>query len=290
MYRGSGHASRHRADAGGSLRLHDAEGGRSGLKTAWAACGSRASHRIGSPRPRVCVRRGAPPRSCCCRSPRASRSAGLVRDPRLDARHRRRHPRRRPVHAGAGAVGVQGRLVAADGPLRARRSGDGGAAGWRSRRSRCSRARPDARRRRRSSGRDLGGRRARAGDRVRLGVAGHRRTTPTRSTCCGRTNRASRSARGPRCIARRWRLPAALRSRSPAVRLAGGQRAAGAALRADAVRHVEGARTGRAAVAARARSATRCGSRSSAFSPATARSRSSRSSCSTSSPTSSRRR
>ena len=214
----------------------------------------------------------------------------LVLHPRLDAQHRRRHPRRRPVHAGAGAVGVQGGLVAADGPLRAAVLGptprvDGGHA------ARAGRDLARVRRRRRPPGRDLGGRRARASPSRSRPPRRTSPSTPTRSRCCARRNRARRSARASRSIARRMVVSggAAITMAShlgwPTVNVI-----LALALPADAPAHLEGAGTRGEDPGTRQRCATPCGSRSSAFSAVTGRSRSWRSSCSTSSPTSSRRR
>ena len=115
------------------------------LTSLWRAMRSVA-HRVGRAAV-VLVRAAARPR--------------LVLHPRLDAQHRRRHPRRRPVHAGAGAVGVQGHLVAAHGSVRPAVLGttarmDGGHA------ARAGRHRAAASPASAAPGRDLGGRCARA--------------------------------------------------------------------------------------------------------------------------------
>ena len=136
----------------------------------------------------------------------------LVLDSRLDALDRRGHPRRRAVHAGAGAVGVQGRLVAADGPLRAAVLGPAARVDGASRRSRspcsasCSRAWAAAPTPSGSSAPWRSPSPSRPPRRTS-------RSTPTPSRCCTRRSRARPLARASRSTAPPWSSRAAPPSR-----------------------------------------------------------------------------
>ena len=126
----------------------------------------------------------------------------LDRAARLDAIDWRRYPRCGCLHAGAGTLGIQSRVVAAHGPLRAALLGqaprvDGHHA------DRAGAARAGARGRRRTSGQRCGlsGRsRSRSRSPPRLRTS---RSTPTPSKSSGKTSRARPLVRARRCIAPR---------------------------------------------------------------------------------------